>query len=189
MNHKYQELFDSATIRPEWQHQVDTIVAKIEEHRSEYQNVAYLVNINMPWYFVGVVHNMEASLDFTKHLHNGDSLLHRTVHVPAGRPVQNPENGFAHGYTWQESAVDALKLKGFDKYHDWDIPSMLYRLEAYNGFGYSKYHGINTPYLWSGTNQYTKGKYAADGKYDPELVSKQVGGAAILKLLIQKENT
>ena len=40
---------------------------------------------------------------------------------------------------------------------------ILYRWEAYNGFG-SRRQGINTPYLWAFSNHYTKGKYVADGK-------------------------
>ena len=35
---------------------------------------------------------------------------------------------------------------------------MLYRLEAYNGFGYRQYQ-INFPYLWSFATCYTKGKF------------------------------
>ena len=60
---------------------------------------------------------------------------------------------------------------------------MLFKLEANNGFGYRR-KGINTPYLWSFTNHYRKGKYIADGKYSTEAVSKQVGAAILLKLLL-----
>ena len=59
---------------------------------------------------------------------------------------------------------------------------MLYLFEKFNGFGYVK-RGINTPYLWSYTNHYSKGKFAGDGKFDPNLVSKQPGTAAIMKAL------
>jgi len=59
----------------------------------------------------------------------------------------------------------------------------LYRMEAYNGFG-SRRKGINTPYLWAFSNHYTKGKYVADGKWNPDYVSTQCGGAVMLKALI-----
>jgi lysozyme family protein len=68
--------------------------------------------------------------------------------------------------------------------NDWSIEGILFQLEAYNGWGYRNHHGINTPYLWSGSNQYTSGKYVADGKFDPTAVSKQIGGALLLKYLL-----
>jgi lysozyme family protein len=44
-------------------------------------------DLGIPWGFVAVIHNMEASLDFTKHLHNGDPLTSKTVQVPVARPL------------------------------------------------------------------------------------------------------
>jgi len=44
--------------------------------------------------------------------------------------------------------------------------------------------GIPTPYLWSGSQHYRKGKYVADHVFDPEAVSGQVGAAVLLKALI-----
>lgn len=132
----------------------------------------------IPWYFVAVTHYMECSSSFKKHLHNGDLLTGYTTHVPAGRP----KVGHGPPFTWEESAVDALKLEHLDKVQNWSLGAMLHRIEAYNGAGY-KNRSMNSPYLWSYSNQYTKGKYAADGKFDPELVSKQVGAAVILKRL------
>jgi len=46
---------------------------------------------------------------------------------------------------------------------------------------------VLTPYLWSCTNLYSKGKYASDGNFDPNLVSAQVGAMAVLKILFQEE--
>src|SRR5262245_54230899 len=43
---------------------------------------------NVPWYFIGLLHLRESDCDFNTHLHNGDPLTARTVHVPAGRPLQ-----------------------------------------------------------------------------------------------------
>jgi hypothetical protein len=40
---------------------------------------------------------------------------------------------------------------------------MLYRFEANNGFGYRK-RSVATPYLWSYSDHYDKGKFVADGK-------------------------
>ena len=49
--------------------------------------------------------------------------------------------------------------------------------------GYRK-RSVATPYLWSFTNHYDKGKFVADGKYDAEAISKQVGAAILLKELM-----
>jgi hypothetical protein len=69
---------------------------------------------------------------------------------------------------------------GLTSWTDWSVPGMLYRFERYNGFGYRS-RGINSPYLWSYSNQYKKGKFTGDGKYDPNAVSKQCGAVVLLK--------
>ena len=59
----------------------------------------------IPWYVIGFIHKMESDMNFGTHLHNGDPLTARTVHVPTGRPVNgNPP------FTWEDSAADALQL-------------------------------------------------------------------------------
>lgn len=134
----------------------------------------------MPWYFVGIIHGMETGFRFDRHLHNGDPLSRRTVRVPAGRP-----RGSAP-FTWEVSARDALK-DAIDKMRraglsDWSIPSLLHLWELFNGLGY-RFKGLRSPYLWSFSNLYSKGKYVADGVFDPNAVSKQAGAATILKAL------
>ena len=54
--------------------------------------------------------------------------------------------------------------------------------EKFNGMGYNK-TGLYSPYLWSYTNYYVKGKFTGHGKFDPDAKSKQPGTAAILKIL------
>jgi lysozyme family protein len=51
-----------------------------------------------------------------------------------------------------------------------------------------KHPEVLTPYLWSFTNHYTKGKFVADGKFDANAVSKQCGAAAILKLMLTSKD-
>lgn len=174
----YLSLFNSMMINPGRVTEIDIIVRKINAGKSRYQAIEKITRI--PWFFIGVVHYMEASCDFSKHLHNGDPLTARTTHVPAGRPkTGNPP------FTWEESALDALQSKGYHLVTEWTIPNMLYLFEKYNGLGYRS-KGINSPYLWSFSNQYTKGKYVADGLYNPEAVSKQAGAAVILKRVMEK---
>lgn len=174
----YEKLFTGCTIKPEHLGEVTKDVTNICNNKGRYEAVASKLNI--PWYFVGLIHCMEASLNFKTHLHNGDPLTARTVHVPAGRPqTGNPP------FTWEESAIDALTLRGLNKVTDWSLPSILYHLEGYNGFGYrGEDPPINTPYLWSYSNNYTSGKFVADGKYDPDAVSKECGAAVLLRQMV-----
>jgi lysozyme family protein len=184
---EYQKLWNSCYIRPENLHRTQEIVAQILVNRPRYEAIQQ--KINVPWYFIAVIHNMESSLQFTRHLHNGDSLKRRTIKVPKGRPINPPIKGWEVGYTWEESAIDALTLKDFDKVKDWSLAAQLWQLERYNGFGYRLYRPeVLSPYLWSGTNLYTKGKYTSDGKWDAEAVSAQIGVAALLQVLIKEEN-
>lgn len=176
----YQRLWDTCELRPEYRSQIAWHVEKILKHRDRYNDVQIITGV--PWWFVGVIHAMEASYNFTKHLHNGDPLSARTRRVPKNRPVSG-----VPPFTWSASACDALEMKNFHLYKSWTVPEALYRLEIYNGTGYALYRGIETPYLWSYTNHYSRGKYVSDGRYDPQAVSKQAGACAILKALAARE--
>jgi lysozyme family protein len=173
LRQQYQSLFNSCVVNTARQGAVNGIIARIMPNQGRYQSVADPLGI--PWFFVAVIHNMECGLNFNSHLHNGDPLTARTVHVPAGRPPGQPP------FTWEQSATDALTVEGFSNKSDWSLPTILYRLEAYNGFGYrNRTPPINTPYLWSFSNQYTSGKFVADRQFDPNAVSMQCGAAVIL---------
>jgi lysozyme family protein len=145
-------------------------------NKGRYEAVSHkFINPGLRWWLVAVIHEMEALQDFSKYLGNGQSWARKTTIVPVGR---GPFRSF------EEGAIDALKLQGADEIEDWSIGNVLYFLEGYNGYGYSKYHNINTPYLWSGSNHYTSGKYVTDGNYDPHAVSLQLGIALLLKTLL-----
>lgn len=181
LKQEYIKLYDSLQFRVDRIHQIEDAMDICLKNKERYQKV--VEGTKIPWFFVAVIHGLESSFNFNKHLHNGDPLTGKTVQVPAGRPLHPPANGKT--YTWEESAKDALEMKNYHKFVDWTIDWILYRLEGYNGFGYRKYKN-NTPYLWSFSNQYLKGKYVRDGRYDPEAVSQQVGAACIIKLMQQK---
>ena len=175
MRAEYLDLFETCRVtkNPE---EVDDMAARIASNETRYRGVSDPFGI--PWYVVGLIHAMEASLNFTRHLHNGDPLTARTVNVPKGRPKTGKPP-----FTWEQSARDALRYDGFDKVGDWSLTSTLYQLERYNGFGY-RAHGINTPYLWSFSNHYTRGKYTSDGQFDANVVSKQIGAAVLLRRMV-----
>lgn len=177
LSNEYQTMFDSCAITPAKLPEVEAIVNKITQYAWRYKIIESATQV--PWYFIGVLHNMESGLNFDTHMHNGDPLTARTVHVPKGRPVSG-----IPPFTFEESAIDAMRQKKFDLKTSWLLPEILYRLELYNGFGYRPYH-IFSPYLWSGSNHYTKGKYVADGQFSPTAVSKQMGGAVILRRMAE----
>lgn len=169
---RYEALYASCQIRPERVNTVAWYRRKLEQYRHRYEAVADKTGI--PWWFIGVVHALEASFNFNGHLHNGDPLSARTVNVPKNRPkIWNPPND------WESSALDALTYERLTGLSDWSLAAALYRWESFNGFGYYKYN-INSPYLWSFSNHYTKGKYVRDNVFDPEAVSKQCGAAVML---------
>jgi lysozyme family protein len=178
---EYQAWFDALVVRPEYADKVKWHVDQLLKYQSRYQAVSSRTN-NMPWAMIGVIHAMECGFRFTGHLHNGDPLTQRTRHVPSGRPSKG-----SPPFSWEQSAVDALTMEGqsLDKVSDWSIPHILHLLERYNGFGYRK-RGRPTPYLWSFSNLFEKGKYVSDGRFDPNAVSKQCGAAVMLKALLNK---
>ena len=178
---EYETLFRTCTVIDRHD-EVAELARRILTNRTRYaefvRGYAGQRNAQMPWYFVAVLHAMEASGDvglFRTHLHNGDPLTRPTVHVPAGRPDPNGRN-----FTWEESARDAVHFEHLDMESDWSLARMLYRLEAYNGMGARK-KGHATAYLWSYSNQYSRGKYIADNVWSDEAVSRQPGAAVILK--------
>ena len=161
---------------------VENLATKIETNKQRYASVG---GSKIPWYFIGVIHAMEAipPLNFARHLHNGDPLTKRTVQVPAGRPKTG-----SPPFTWEASAVDALTLKNLFNWTDWSIPGILYKLEQYNGWGYRNFHPhVKSPYLWSFSNHYTSGKYVKDGVWSDTAKSQQCGAATILRRLAEKQ--
>jgi lysozyme family protein len=174
---EYNRLFKTCQIREAKRSEVQWAVNKIIDTKNQTRWLPAAQEVCAPWYFVGLTHYMECGLDFRAHLHNGDPLTERTVQVPENRPpVWNPPSD------WTSSAIDTLTYEGFANQADWSIAHTLYRFERNNGFG-SRRNGIYTPYLWSFSNHYSRGKFISDGVWDPDAVSKQVGAGVILKAL------
>lgn len=157
---------------------IEVIVDKMIAGKLIYQQVAYAFPNPIKWYHICPMHQMEGELNFNTYLGNGQSIFKKTTIVPKGR---GPFSSFYYG------AIDAIRYDKLDKIMDWSIGNTLTVFTGFNGFGYYLYRGINTPYVFSGTNHYTKGKYVSDGKYDPNCVSAQIGIAPIFKRLLEKE--
>ncbi|RXT48938.1 peptidoglycan-binding protein [Bradyrhizobium betae] len=139
---------------------------------------------DVPWWFVAILHSREASFNFNKYLGNGQPLNRMTTIVPKGH---GPFTSFAEG------AVDALRHEGFIGARDWGVARTMFRLEQYNGFGY-RGRGINSPYLWSGSNIYGPpeqrgGKFVGDGDFSSGEVDKQLGAATILRAMMELDSS
>lgn len=153
---------------------VDEKVIPMVRNKDRYQYVArQFSNKFLKWYVIALIHEMEGEQNFNTYLGNGQSIQHITTIVPKGRgPFKNFEAG----------AIDALNIQRTNNKDISTVGKLLYFFESYNGFGYKK---TNTPYLWSGSNQYIKGKYVKDGIYDPNYVSTQIGIALMFKRLVE----
>ena len=177
---EYQQLFRDCVIKTDKSREVEKLVDSLVLNQARYEDAGS--GLGIPWHFIAVIHNMESSQSFTRHLHNGDPLTARTTHVPAGRP----QDGMPP-FTWEESAADALALRKLDQWRDWSIAGLLYQIEGYNGWGYRRFHpGVKSPYLWCYSNHYTSGKYIADGTWSDTAVSRQCGAAVLLRRMAER---
>jgi lysozyme family protein len=174
-----EERWEKAKLRPERVSEISRIVERFPANKSRYDEVAERSKV--PAHVVFFLQNMEASGSFAKHLHEGSPLTGRTKWVPKGRPTWGKPP-----FRWEDSAVDALAYDKMSQVNWNSLHDSLWGFTRYNGTGYDKYHpNVPTPYLWSGTTIYQRGKYTGDGKFDPYAVSKQIGIAAIWKRMIQ----
>ncbi|MFG1182221.1 peptidoglycan-binding protein [Xanthobacter versatilis] len=184
---EYAGLFASLVIRPERRDEVQRVADRLlrPANRKQYETVEAATSV--PWFVVAIIHNLEADMAFSAHLHNGDPLTARTVHEPAGLPKKAPASGGA--YSWVESAIDALAYDGLDTWTKWTVPGIAYALERYNGFGYrTRFPFVKSPYLWGFSNVYTRGKFIRDGVFSPDAVSQQCGGMTLLSALMDEDD-
>ena len=147
--------------------------------RGRYQAVE--AKTGVPWFVIAVIHEREASQDWTGNLAQGDPWNRVSVHVPAGRgPFRS----------WDEAAIDALVncAPYLARNRDWSIGGTLTRLEEYNGIGYAS-RGLPSPYVWAGTDQYKSGKFVRDGVFDPSKVDEQLGCAGLLMAMMALDPT
>jgi len=122
---------------------------------------------SVPWWFIGLLHMRESSFNFGTYLGDGSNL--------AGRWAS-----FADG------AHAALAHEGFVGVKDWPVSYQLWASEKWNGQGYFALPHVNSPYLWSWSNLYVRGKYRHDGPggFDASFVDPQPGVAPVLASLI-----
>lgn len=170
----YENLWGSMNVaRPD---DAEEAAKGIIQDRARYENVEKATGV--PWYFIGPVHHRESNRSFAGVLHNGERI------IGTGKKTQLVPKGRGPFSSWDEAAIDAIKLQKLDNVGEWNIARILYEFERYNGFGYIR-HKVNSPYVWAGTSLQQNGKYVADGQFDRNHWDKQLGTAAILKKLIE----
>jgi lysozyme family protein len=174
----YESYFWSANIRPQRIEIVDAVVKRLIDARPRLEHVAQATN--SPWYVIAAFWMEETGGSFNTHLHNGDRLTGKTIHVPAGRPLDWPPPAGVD--PWEYSALDALHFYKLDDLNGLPIGEILARLERANGMGYQK-RGLFSPFLWAGTDLYEKGKFVADAVFNSEVVDQQIGVATMLRRL------
>ena len=156
-----------------------TVARRLVASKARYLPVSSQTGV--PWFIIAVIHEREAGQDWAASLAQGDPWDRRSVHVPKGRgPFAN----------WREAAVDALVncAPYAARWKDWSAGGALTLLEQYNGLGYSA-RGLPSPYLWSGTDQYVRGKYVRDGVFDANAIDQQLGCAGLIRAMMQLDPT
>jgi len=157
---------------------IDRRTGMMLQNKLRYEAIAHKFPNPIRWFHIALLHEMECEQNFNCYLGNGQIFWKKTTIVPKGR---GPFSSFEKG------AIDAIRFDRLNKVQDWSIGNTLYILEGFNGYGYAKYRGINSPYLWSGSNKYVSGKYISDNVYSRTAVSTQIGIALLMKKLFETE--
>ena len=146
---------------------IKTIYAK---NKAKYKEVEAATGV--PAELICAIHYREGGCKFNTYLHNGEKLGHVTKQVPKGKYFTD----------WTEAAIDALKDNNPSKYNFNKRDDLLEFAERYNGLGYRK-RGLQSPYVWAGTDRYSGGMFVSDGNYNASARDNRVGVAAIVKSL------
>lgn len=152
-------------------------------HKVEYQAISETIKNQtgkfVPWWFIPLVHERECVRgvdNWTCNIGQGTPFNQKS-HI---KPYNGPFSSF------RAAAVAALVNEAPHAANNtnWSGGGVMTISEQYNGTGYAR-KGLPSPYVWSGTNQYVKGKYVADGKFNAEKVDTQLGVAISLKAMME----
>ncbi|EJN15680.1 hypothetical protein PMI42_00697 [Bradyrhizobium sp. YR681] len=168
------ERWANVRVDAKWQASIDETAARLcaPVNRARFKAVEKAEGV--PWYIVGIIKEREAGADpgFKRSIAQGDAWSAPSRNVPKGRGPFTSWEAAAH-----DALVDCAPFAG--RWRDWSIGGALTILMKYNGVGYFV-RNMPSPYLWSKTNQYIKGKFVRDGVLDPDFVDQQIGCAALL---------
>lgn len=146
-----------------------------EQNRARYEAVATKTGVPAP--LIAALHWRESDGNFNTYLHQGD---------PLGKPAKNWPTNIPVFHKWEDAAIHALNMKktlrddlGMTAATT-DVAALATYAEHYNGLGYYN-RGHVSPYVFSGTDQYSKGKYVRDRVFDPNHRDRQLGVVSMLK--------
>lgn len=184
---KYAGLFAKAHILPARQAEVAKVAARLvaPAAKSRYQVISEATGV--PWFVIAVIHEREASQDFSRQLGQGDPLNAPSRHVPRGRgPFFNHPSDPPGKDAFYRGAVDALQNcpPYLGKWTDWSAGGACVATLLYNGTGYDDYHHENSPYEAGATDQEQRGKYSADGQFNAGAWDTQIGCIAMFKAMM-----
>lgn len=168
----YAKQWDSMQIKPDRKVEIQHLAQIALDNKARYQKIEHVTGV--PWYLVAMLHRRESDADFSTYLGNGEPLNRRTRLVPPGR---GPFSSFEDG------AIDALRLDKLTDVIDWRLEKLLYYCEIFNGAGYDQ-RGKPSPYVWGGTSIQQAGKYVSDGRWSSSSWDKQPGTAALLRAIM-----
>src|SRR5215469_3259184 len=158
MQHPFDSLKDEynsllTRMRITRQSEVDFVAKKLMKFVNDGRYKAVSDKLGIPQVFIATSFEREASSDFRLSPAQGDRWDRVSIHVPRHR---------GPFVSWKAAALDAYRLDGLDKIgaENWTWERACYEGELFNGWGY-RMHGMPTPYLWSGSNNYAHGKYVA----------------------------
>jgi lysozyme family protein len=159
--------------------ELDAFAKHYEKNKIRYESVAS--KTSFPPQLIAAMHWREGSGRFDTMMSNGSPLGKKSTIVPYDGPYS----------TWEDSAVAMLndpsrqklrKTVGLDK-SPTDLVALASIAETWNGSGYFN-KGLPSPYTFSGTDVYTKGKYVKDRVFDPDVVDQQIGIVPMLVRLM-----
>jgi lysozyme family protein len=173
--------WNKGQIVPVFDKMLDQVAARLTTPVAKSRYTLVSAQTTVPWFVVAVIHERESSQSWLASLAQGDPWNRVSIHVPVGIGPFD---------TWEDAAVFALRSCApfASKWQDWTSGGLFTLLEEYNGLGYAA-RGMPSPYVWACTDQYTKGKYVADGHFDPEAIDHQMGCAALLSRMINMDSS
>ncbi|TCL61002.1 lysozyme family protein [Kineothrix alysoides] len=187
-NYTEQMVNNITALDPKFDKEVEEFKEAYMRNKSVYEEISKKAGV--PPELIGIIHYRESTSDFINgkfnvYLHNGEALGAKTTLNFVGKDFNNFVDTDVDAIHDKQNYVEKYNLTSDSK----DEVAIMVFAELYNGLGYYN-NGHVSPYLYSGTNIYTSGKYIEEfingkpvGVYNPQIVDKQIGAYLLLESL------
>lgn len=184
-----QKRWERMNIRPNRLHEFERVADLLLPHmNTRFKTVEDFLltkGFYVPRWAVAVIGVREAGEPpqlFRGQLGQGDPLGEVSRHEPAGR------GPFFGADAWERSCYDSLIdcAPHAAKWKDWTPGGAATIFIMYNGLAYDR-QGRPSPYAWSGTDQYDRGKVMRDHGPIEDVVDVQLGCMGLVKMLMDKD--